>query len=347
MEHGKRIMTIAEAGVNHNGDIGIARRLIEEAKKAGADYVKFQTFVPQDLVTADAEKAEYQKSRAGNGNSQLEMLERLALPCEAFAELKAYCAQLGIGFLSTAFDLKSIEFLSSLDMDYWKIPSGEITNLPYLEKIGRTGKKVILSTGMSGPDEIQGAIDILEKNGAPDLILLHCNTEYPTPPEDVNLLAMKQMERMFHRKTGYSDHTAGIEIPIAAAALGAAVIEKHFTLDKGMEGPDHRASLDPDELRAMVQGVRKVEAALGDGEKRRTASEARNVYVVRKSIVALKHIRAGERFTEENLTVKRPGYGISPMEWYRILGTRAGRDYDPDELIEEEPRTVRRGRKTE
>lgn len=333
MEHGKRIMTIAEAGVNHNGDIGLARRLIEEAKKAGADYVKFQTFVPQDLVTADAEKAEYQKSREGNGNSQLEMLKRLALPCEAFTELKAYCDQLGIGFLSTAFDLKSIEFLSSLDMDYWKIPSGEITNLPYLEKIGRMGKTILLSTGMSEMEEIREAARILETNGAPEIILLHCNTEYPTPFGDVNLRAMKQMERVFQKKTGYSDHTAGIEIPIAAAALGACVIEKHFTLDKRMEGPDHKVSLDPVELAAMIRAIRNVEASMGDGIKKRTDSERHNMDIVRKSIVASKYIKAGERFTEDNLAVKRPGNGISPMEWYQVLGKRAARDYRPDERI--------------
>ncbi len=333
-----RIVIIAEAGVNHNGDIRLARKMAEEAKKAGADYIKFQTFVPGEVVTRDAKKAEYQK-RERELPSQLEMLKGLALPFEAFTELKAYCDRLGIGFLSTPFDLKSIEFLCSLDMDYWKIPSGEITNLPYLERIGQTGKKVILSTGMSENDEICDAVRILEKGGSSEIILLHCNTAYPTPFEDVNLLAMKRMEHMFHKKTGYSDHTAGIAIPIAAAALGASVIEKHFTLDRRMEGPDHPASLEPRELAEMAREIRNVEAALGDGKKRRTSSEAHNIDAVRKSIVASKRIKAGERFTEDNLAVKRPGNGISPMEWHQIIGKRAAKDYEPDEWIEKPDRS--------
>lgn len=331
----RQIIIIAEAGVNHNGSLETAKRMIEEAKKAGADYVKFQTFVPQELVTAEAGKADYQLKTDGTC-SQLEMLMRLALPLEAFMELSAYCARLGIGFLSTPFDFKSIEFLSAFHMDYWKVPSGEITNLPYLERIGKTRKKVILSTGMSELNEIQDAIDILTENGVPEITLLHCNTEYPTPFADVNLLAMKQMENMFHTRTGYSDHTQGIEIPIAAAALGAKVIEKHFTLDRSMKGPDHHASLEPGEFAAMAEAIRNVECALGDGKKRRTRSEQPNVKAVRKSIVAAADIKAGELFTENNLTVKRPGNGISPMEWHQVLGKRAARDYIQDELIQRE-----------
>lgn len=328
-----KILIIAEAGVNHNGDMELAREMVRKAKEADADYIKFQTFTPGDLVTEGAEKTEYQKKETDGSGTQLDMLRKLALPEEAFLELKEYCGQLGIGFLSTPFDVKSVTFLSTLDMDYWKVPSGEITNLPYLEQIARSGKKVILSTGMCELDEIRMALDILERNGAGEIIILQCNTEYPTPFGDVNLLAMKQMEALFQKRIGYSDHTQGIEIPIAAAALGAAVIEKHFTLDRNMEGPDHRASLEPDELAAMVQAVRNVERALGDGKKRRTASEKHNMELVRKSIVASACIKAGEFFTADNLTVKRPGTGISPMDWYKVLGKQAQRDYRPDELI--------------
>lgn len=335
----EKIIIIAEAGVNHNGNFEIAKKMVDEAWKAGADYVKFQTFVPKDIVTAGAGKAGYQ-NETDRESTQLEMLERLALPEEAFRVLKSHCEQIGIGFLSTPFDVKSIDFLYSLGMDYWKIPSGELTNLPYLEKIGRTCGKVILSTGMAELHEIQGAIDLLEKNGAPEIILLHCNTEYPTPFADVNLSAMKQMASVFHKKTGFSDHTLGIEIPIAAAALGAHIIEKHFTLDKSLEGPDHRASLGPEELAEMVKAVRNVETALGDGKKRRTKSEQANVNAIRKSIVAAKDIEEGELFTEKNITVKRPGNGISPMQWYQVLGRRAKRGYKQDELLQGEDTDV-------
>lgn len=336
MGNESHVIIIAEAGVNHNGDLGLAKQMVEKAKQAGADYIKFQTFVAEDLVIDCAEKADYQKRETGNSESQLDMLEKLALPNEAFVELKQYCDHLGIGFLSTPFDLKSIDFLSSLDMDYWKVPSGEITNLPYIEKIAKTGKKVILSTGMSELDEIQDAVDVLEKNGSSDIILLHCNTEYPTPFEDVNLRAMGQMGDIFHKTVGYSDHTKGIEIPIAAVAMGAKVIEKHFTLDKGMEGPDHKASLEPEELANMIKSIRNIEVALGDGRKRKTKSEEHNVTVVRKSIVAARNIKAGEIFTEDNITVKRPGNGISPMAWYQILGKSAKKDYKKDTLIEKD-----------
>lgn len=336
MENNRHVIIIAEAGVNHNGDLGLAKKMVEEAKKAGADYVKFQTFIPRELVTASAKKADYQKKEAEKNDSQLKMLQNLALEDEAFVELKEYCSKLEIGFLSTPFDFKSIDFLASLDMDYWKVPSGEITNLPYLEKIAKTGKKVILSTGMSEMDEIRDAVAVLEKNGASEIMILHCNTEYPTPFADVNLSAMKQIECNFKKQVGYSDHTEGIEVPIAAAALGARVIEKHFTLDKRMEGPDHQASLEPEQLADMVRAIRHIEEAVGDGKKRRSCSEKHNVDIVRKSIVASKDIKAGEIFTEENITVKRPGNGVSPMEWYKVLGKKAARDYLADEFIQKE-----------
>ena len=327
------VLIIAEAGVNHNGSLELAKKMVEEAKSAGADYIKFQTFVPEKLVSKFAEKAEYQKKNTGNDQSQLQMLEKLALTEQNFMELKEYCKKVGIGFISTPFDLDSISFLDKLDMDFWKLPSGEITNLPYLEAIGRTGKKVVLSTGMCEMTEIQDAIAVLEKSGTKDIVVLHCNTEYPTPFSDVNLLAMKQMENVLHKPIGYSDHTVGIEVPIAAVALGAVAIEKHFTLDKMMEGPDHKASLEPDELKAMVAAIRNIEKSLGDGNKHRTKSESQNVGVARKSIVAKCAIKKGEVFSEENLTVKRPGTGISPMKWHEILGTVAQRDYLEDELI--------------
>lgn len=327
------VIIIAEAGVNHNGSMELAKKMVLAAKEAGADYIKFQTFIPEKLVSRFAVKAEYQKKATGNEQSQLQMLERLALRQQDFIELKAYCVELGIGFLSTPFDLESIEFLDRMDMDFWKLPSGEVTNLPYLEAIGRTGRRVVMSTGMCEMEEIKAAIDVLERNGTEDMILLHCNTEYPTPFCDVNLLAMKEIGNTFQKPAGYSDHTVGIEIPIAAAALGAAVIEKHFTLDKSMEGPDHAASLEPGELAEMVKAVRNIEKALGDGRKHRTASEEKNCAAARKSIVARRDIKKGEQFTQENLTVKRPGNGVSPMRWYELLGKAAEEDYQTDEII--------------
>ena len=327
------IVIIAEAGVNHNGSMELAKKMVHAAKEAGADYVKFQTFVPKELVSRYAAKADYQKETTDAGESQLQMLEKLALREKDFVELKQYCKECGIGFISTPFDLKSMEFLESLDMDFWKIPSGEVTNYPYLEKIGKTGRKVVMSTGMCELSEIREAIQVLEENGTMDITLLHCNTEYPTPFEDVNLRAMEQMKQELGKPIGYSDHTIGIEVPIAAAALGAVVIEKHFTLDKSMDGPDHRASLEPDELKQMVMAVRNIEKCLGDGVKRRTDSEEKNLAVARKSIVAKCPIKKGETFTEENLTVKRPGNGVSPMLWKQILFTEAKQDYDTDELI--------------
>lgn len=328
------ITIIAEAGVNHNGSMELAKRMIEQAKDAGADYIKFQTFQPEKLVSRYADKAEYQKETTGGQESQLDMLKKLALTQENFIELKEYCGKVGIGFLSTPFDLDSIEFLEKLGMDFWKIPSGEITNLPYLIWIAQTGRPIVMSTGMCGMEEIAEALTWLKKSGAGEITLLHCNTQYPTPMGDVNLRAMDVLRQRFHLPVGYSDHTQGIEVPIGAAALGAVVLEKHFTLDKSMEGPDHRASLEPGELKAMVSAVRNIEKALGNADKEPTPSEMGNRDVARKSIVAKVHIQQGQIFSEENLTVKRPGNGISPMHWYDLLGKQAGRDYVEDEVID-------------
>ena len=327
------VAIIAEAGVNHNGSVKLAKQMIEEAARAGADYIKFQTFKPEKLVSKYAQKADYQKKTTGNNESQLQMLEKLALSYDDFVELKRYCEQIGIGFLSTPFDEDSIQFLDSLDMDFWKIPSGEITNYPYLVQIAQTGRDIVLSTGMCEMDEIADAMKVLEENGAGNISLLHCNTEYPTPYEDVNLLAMNQMREVFNKQVGYSDHTVGIEVPIAAVALGAEIIEKHFTLDKNMDGPDHKASLEPLELTQMICSIRHIEKSLGDGNKKRTVSEQHNIAAARKSIVAKCAISKRDIFTEANLTVKRPGNGISPMRWKELIGTKAQRDYVEDEII--------------
>lgn len=331
MEH---VCIIAEAGVNHNGDFNLAKKMIDAAKKAGADYIKFQTFRTSQLVSKNAAKADYQKKNGKSEESQFEMLEKLALTNGDFIALKEYCQDVGIGFISTPFDLASIDFLEKLNMDFWKIPSGEVTNLPYLERIGGTGRKIIMSTGMCNISEIKDALKVLEKSGAGEIVLLHCNTEYPTPFEDVNLNAMRYIESVTNKKVGYSDHTIGLEVPIAAVALGAVVIEKHFTLDRNMEGPDHKASIEMSELASMIRSIRNVEKALGKGMKEPTASERKNILVARKSIVAKKAIKRGEIFTEENITVKRPGTGISPMKWYEVIGKRAKRDFREDELIE-------------
>lgn len=327
------ILIIAEAGVNHNGDLACAKRMALAAKEAGADIVKYQTAVPELVVSKYAEKAAYQKQQTGAGESQLDMVRRIHFGFEAHRELQEYCAAIGIQYLSTPFDLDSIDFLATLDMPVWKIPSGEITNLPYLEKVAALKKPVILSTGMSTLPEVEDALGVLEAGGTEEITLLHCNTEYPTPMADANLLAMLDLAETFGLPVGYSDHTLGIEADIAAAALGATVIEKHFTLDKTMAGPDHKASLEPNELAAMVRAVRNVELALGDGKKRVTESEAKNKPVARKSIVAKRPIRAGETFTGENLTVKRPGDGVSPMRWHEVLGQTAKRDFEEDEQI--------------
>lgn len=325
---------IAEAGVNHNGSLDTALALVEQAREAHADCVKFQTFIAENAISRQAGKAAYQKKTTGGDTSQLDMVKKLELPFGAFLKLKERCDQIGITFLSTPFDLESIAFLNTLNMPFWKIPSGEITNLPYLMAIAKTGKPVVMSTGMCEVEEIQAAIEVLRANGTPKITLLHCNTEYPTPYTDVNLRAMAAMRDHFGLEVGYSDHTPGIEVPIAAAALGAAVIEKHFTLDRNMEGPDHKASLEPEELKAMVAGIRHVEMALGDGVKRPSPSERKNMDIARKSIVARRAIRRGELLTEENLTAKRPGSGISPMRWFEVVGTQAVRDFAEDELIE-------------
>ena len=328
------ILIIAEAGVNHNGSLAMAKQLAGVAKAAGADIVKFQTAKPELVISRFAEKAEYQKAETGEAESQLEMCKRIHLTFDEHAQLKEYCDSIGIAYLSTPFDLDSIDFLQQLGTPMWKVPSGEITNLPYLEKIAATKKPVILSTGMSMISEIEDALTILEDGGAGPITLLHCNTEYPTPIEDANLLAMQDLREQFGLPVGYSDHTAGIEADIAAAALGAVVIEKHFTLDKALPGPDHKASLSPEELTAMVAAVRKTELALGDGRKHVTESEAKNKPIARKSILAKRDIKKGETFTPENLTVKRPGDGISPMRWYDVLGKTAPRDFEEDEKIE-------------
>lgn len=330
----EKVYIIAEAGDNHNGDFNTALKLVDVAKRAGADCVKFQTFVTEEIISKYAEMAEYQKKNTGKEESQFEMVKRLELSFDEFRKIKEYCDRVGIQFLSTPFDLKSVDFLNELGVPFFKIPSGEITNYPYLIKIAHTGKPVVMSTGMCEPDEILAAINVLEKNGSGEITLLHCNTEYPTPLKDVNLYAMRTMKKMFGKRVGYSDHTKGIEVPVAAVALGACVIEKHFTLDKNMPGPDHKASLEPDELGRMVKNIRNIEIALGDGVKRVSESERKNIAIARKSIVARRNIQEGEILTEENLAVKRPGTGINPMQWMEVLGTRAVRDFKEDELIE-------------
>jgi len=330
----REVFIIAEAGVNHNGDVRLAKKLIDAAKSAGVDAVKFQTFKAERLVAKVAQKAEYQKQTTGSDESQLEMLKKLELSFENFKDIKKYCEEKELLFLSTPFDFDSIDFLERLDMPIFKVPSGEITNLPYLMKIASTGKPVIMSTGMSDLDEVGLALEVLRDNGAGTITLLHCNTQYPTPFEDANLKAMQTLKERFGIAVGYSDHTLGIEAPIAAIALGATVIEKHFTLDKSLEGPDHKASLDPQELKAMVTAIRNIEIALGDGIKKPSKSETLNKEVARKSIVARRNIVKGEIFSEDNLTIKRPGHGISPMKWFEVLGTSAERDFCEDELIE-------------
>ena len=331
MEH---VIIIAEAGVNHNGSFELAKKMVDAAKEAGVDYVKFQTFNPEKLVSKYAEKAEYQKETTESDETQLQMLQKLTLTEDNFLSLLDYCSEVGIGFISTPFDLDSIAFLETFDMDFWKVPSGEVTNLPYLEAIARTKRKVVISTGMCDMNEIQDAIQVLEKNGTTDITLLHCNTQYPTPYEHVNLSAMNSIRDALHKEVGYSDHTQGIEVPIAAVAMGATVIEKHFTLDKNMEGPDHKASLNPAELQQMVVAIRNIEQAIGNGLKEPSSSEMANKAVARKSIVASRSIKQGELFSEDNLTTKRPGTGISPMRWYEVVGKVAPRDFSEDEIIE-------------
>ena len=327
------VYIIAEAGVNHNGSFDLACKLVDAAKEAGVDCIKFQTFKSENLVSRTAQKAEYQKETTGD-SSQRDMLKKLELSFSDFSRLKAYCEKKEICFLSTPFDFDSIDFLNSIDMPFWKIPSGEVTNLPYLLALAKTGKPVVMSTGMCTLQEIRDAIDVLNENGIKEIKLLHCNTEYPTPFEDVNLKAMETMRKEFHLEVGYSDHTKGIEVPIAAVALGATIIEKHFTLDRNMEGPDHKASLEPQELAEMVKCIRNIEKAIGTGEKTPSPSEKKNIAVARKSIVAKTKIKTGDVFTEQNITAKRPGTGLSPMKWFDVLGKTALRDFEEDELIE-------------
>lgn len=329
-----RTYIIAEAGVNHNGDFELAKKMIYEGKKAGVDAVKFQTFIAKNMVSSFAPKAEYQKKVTDASKSQKDMLEALELTFNQFRLLKNYADELEIDFLSTPFDDESLEFLNTLKLPCWKIPSGEITNLPYLLKIEQTKIPIILSTGMSSLNEIEDALKIFDKYKRSHITLLHCNTEYPTPYKDVNLLAMNTLKEKFGVNVGYSDHTRGIEVPIAAVALGAVVIEKHFTLDKNMYGPDHKASLEPKELNALVKAIRNIEISLGDGVKKPSESEKKNIAVARKSITAKRNIKKGEFFTDENITVKRPGDGLSPMEWFEILGKTAMRDFEMDEKIE-------------
>ncbi len=331
----RKINIIAEAGVNHNGSLKMAKEMIDVAAECGADYVKFQTFKAENLVTKSAEKAVYQKNFTNSEESQYEMIKRLEINKEDHIELISHCKKNKIQFLSTAFDLDSIDFLNDLDIPFFKIPSGEITNLPYLKRIGTYKKPVVLSTGMSNLNEIEAAIEVLFNSGLhKDLLtILHCNTEYPTPFEDVNLNAMTTIKEKFNVNVGYSDHTSGIEISIAAAALGASMIEKHFTLDRSLPGPDHLSSLEPDELKKLVSSVRNLENAFGDGIKKASKSELKNIPIVRKSIVAKKNISKGERFSEKNICVKRPGAGISPMKWDSLIGTRAKKNFNKEELI--------------
>lgn len=330
------VLIIAEAGVNHNGSMEIAKQLVDAAVEAGVDIIKFQTFKAEKLVSKAAKQAEYQQKNIGDGNdSQYDMLKKLELSEENHEELIAYCKAKGIRFWSTAFDLESMDYLHSLGLGLWKIPSGEITNYPFVRRIASYGEDIIMSTGMCVMEDIQNAINVLIQYGIrkEQITLLHCNTQYPTPYRDVNLNAMNAIRRDLGIQVGYSDHTPGIEVPIAAVALGATVIEKHFTIDRNLPGPDHKASLEPAELKAMVSAIRHIEQALGDGIKRVSDSERENMAVARKSIVAACPIKEGELLTEDNLTVKRPGTGLSPMLWEKVIGTRAVKDYEEEDLI--------------
>ena len=329
------VFIIAEAGVNHNGSIQLAYKLIDVASASGADAVKFQTFKAENLVSKNAQKAEYQKQTTNQSESQFNMLKKLELDTNAHKKLINYCKKKDIVFLSTPFDHESIDLLNELELQIFKIPSGEITNLTYLRHIGSLGKEVILSTGMSTLKEIEEALMILTSAGTSkeNITILHANTMYPTPMEDVNLRAMQTIQDKFGVAVGYSDHTLGIEVDIAAVAMGATIIEKHFTIDKTMDGPDHKSSIDPEELKAMVSSIRNIEKALGSSIKKPSKSEKPNIIMARKSIVARKSIKKGELFTEKNITIKRPGIGISPMKWDTILGKVAERDYQIDDLL--------------
>jgi len=332
----KHVLIIAEAGVNHNGSLELAKQLVDKAAEAEVDFIKFQTFKSEKLVSKAAKQAEYQHRNIGKkDDGQLAMLKKLELSEADHVELIAYCEQKGVKFFSTAFDLTTIDLLHSFNLGFWKIPSGEVTNYPYIRKIAQYHEPVILSTGMCELSDIEAAVKVLLEFGVQkeQITILHCNTEYPTPFQDVNLKAMLEIGEKFGVQIGYSDHTKGIEVPIAAVALGATVIEKHFTLDKNMEGPDHKASLEPDELKAMVSAIRNIEQALGSGHKTISESERKNIEIARKSIVAACPIKAGELLTEDNLTVKRPGNGISPMRWNEVIGTLATKDFEEEEII--------------
>lgn len=332
----KHVLIIAEAGVNHNGSLELAKQLVDKAADAGVDFIKFQTFKSEKLVSKSAKQAEYQQRNIGKkDDGQLAMLKKLELSAADHVELIAYCEQKGVKFFSTAFDLTTIDLLHSFNLGFWKIPSGEVTNYPYIRKIAQYHEPVILSTGMCELSDIEAAVKVLLEFGVQkeQITILHCNTEYPTPFQDVNLKAMLEIGEKFGVQIGYSDHTKGIEVPIAAVALGATVIEKHFTLDRNMEGPDHKASLEPDELKAMVSAIRNIEQALGTGHKTISESERKNIEIARKSIVAACPIKAGELLTEDNLTVKRPGNGISPMKWNEVIGTKAIKDFEEEEVI--------------
>jgi N,N'-diacetyllegionaminate synthase len=332
----QKVIIIAEAGVNHNGDYELAKKLVVAAKQAGADYVKFQTARPELVISRYAPKAEYQMGTTKKEESQLDMCRAIHLPLTDYAPLKKYCDENEISFISTPFDLESIDVLAPLGMDFWKIPSGEITNLPYLKKIAHLHQPVIMSTGMSNLGDIEAALKVLTDNGLIEdqITLLHCNTEYPTPYEDVNLRAMITLKEAFGVNVGYSDHTKGIEVSLAAVAMGATVIEKHFTLDCNLPGPDHKASLEPDELEQLVKSIRHLEKAFGSPIKQVSRSEKKNMTVARKSLIAAVDIKKGEKFTDKNMTVKRPGNGISPMLWDEVTGRIAPRDFKEDELIE-------------
>lgn len=331
----KKTLIIAEAGVNHNGSLDLAKKMIQAASKAKVDYIKFQTFKAESSITKKAEKANYQKTTVGQQQSQFEMVKKLELTKEDHIKLINYTKKKKIKFLSTPFDIQSVELLNDLGLDIFKIPSGEITNLPYLRHLAKLNKKIILSTGMSHMIEVKNAIEILNKHGTKkkNITILHCNTEYPTPMKDVNLNAMAKMGKEFNVSFGYSDHTLGIEVDIAAVALGASVIEKHFTLDQKMIGPDHKASLEPHQLKEMVKAIRNIELALGSDVKKPSKSEKKNIKIIRKSIVAKSKIKKGDIFNSNNLTVKRPGTGLSPMKWDEIINTKATKNYEEDELI--------------
>jgi len=330
-----KTLIIAEAGVNHNGSLDLAKKLVDVAVSARVDFVKFQSFVTEQNITLNAKKADYQLSSTDKSESQFDMIKKLELSHVSHKQLIKYCKESKIQFLSTAFDTTSLDLLNTFKIPFFKIASGEITNLPYLRYVGSMGKPIILSTGMSTMEEVESAIKILEYSGTAkeNITILHCNTEYPTPIKDVNLKAMLTIRDKLDIKVGYSDHTKGIEVAIAAVAMGACIIEKHFTLDRNLPGPDHMASLEPEELKNMVKAIRNIEGAIGDGIKKASKSELKNIPIARKSIVAKKSIKKGELFTENNLTVKRPGTGISPMKWDLYIGKYSNREYDADDLI--------------